>query len=102
MGATSRLVGRMIITNAAMLVALVVLFVVSVPAAMRRTQLGSTRADLMPVCVVALAWVASTAPLTVLMTFPATRYIETAALLIAAPPLLLAVALAEGLRTAAR
>ena len=101
-GATSRLVGRMIITNAAMLVALVVLFVVSVPAAMRRTQLGSTRADLMPVCVVALAWVASTAPLTVLMTFPATRYIETAALLIAAPPLLLAVALAEGLRTAAR
>jgi len=101
-GATSRLVGRMIITNATMLVALAVLFVVSVPAVMRRTQLGSTRADLMSVCVIALAWVASTAPLIVLMTFPATRYIDTAALLIAAPPLLLAVGLAEGLRTAVR
>jgi hypothetical protein len=101
-GATSRLVGRMIITNATMLVALAVLFVVSVPAAMRRAHLGSARADLMPVCAIALAWVASTAPLIVLITFPATRYIDTAALLIAAPPLLLAVALAEGLRTAVR
>jgi hypothetical protein len=101
-GATSRLVGRMIITNATMLVALAVLFVVSMPALVRRTQLGSTRTDLMPVCAIALAWVASTAPLIVLITFPATRYIDTAALLIAAPPLLLAVALAEGLRTAGR
>jgi hypothetical protein len=101
-GATSRLVGRMIITNATMLVALVVLFVVSVPALVRRTQLGSTRTDLMPVCAIALAWFASTAPLIVLITFPATRYIDTAALLIAAPPLLLAAALAEGLRTAGR
>ena len=96
-GATSRLVGRMIITNATMLVALAVLFVVSVPAVVRGTQLGSTRADLMPVCTIALAWVASTAPLIVLITFPATRYIDTAALLMAAPPLLLAIALAEGL-----
>jgi hypothetical protein len=96
-GATSRLVGRMIVTNATMLVALVVLFGVSLLAVTRRAQLGSTRADLMPVSVIALAWVASTAPLTVLVTFPATRYIDTAALLIAAPPLLLAVALAEGL-----
>ena len=88
----------MIITNATMLVALAVLFVVSVPAVMRRRQLGCTRADLMPVCVIALAWIASTAPLIVLITFPTTRYIDTAALLIAArPPLLLAVALAEGL-----
>jgi hypothetical protein len=101
-GATSRLVGRMIITNATMLVVLAVLLVVSVPAIMRRTQLGSTRADLMSVCAIALAWVASTAPLTVLVTFPATRYIDTAALLIAAPPLLLAIALAEGFRTAVR
>jgi hypothetical protein len=101
-GATSRLVGRMIVTNATMLVVLAGLFVVWVPAAMRRTQLGCTRADLMPVCTVALAWVASTAPLVVLITFPATRYIDTAALLLAAPPLLLAVALAQGLRTAVR
>lgn len=101
-GATSRLVERMIITNATMLVALVVLFVVSMPALVRRTQLGSTRTDLMPVCAIALASVASTAPLIVLITFPATRYIDTAALLIAAPPLLLAAALAEGLRTAGR
>jgi hypothetical protein len=56
----------------------------------------------MPVCAIALAWFASTAPLIVLITFPATRYIDTAALLIAAPPLLLAAALAEGLRTAGR
>jgi hypothetical protein len=101
-GATSRLVGRMIITNATMLVALAVLFLVSVPAAMRRTQLGCTGTDLMPVCTVTLAWIASTAPLAVLITFPATRYIDTAALLIAAPPLLLAVALAQGLRTVVR
>jgi hypothetical protein len=101
-GATSRLVGRMVVTNATMLAVLAALFVVSVPAATRRTQFGCTRADLMPVCTVALAWIASTAPLVVLITFPATRYIDTAALLIAAPPLLLAVGLVQGLRTAVR
>ena len=55
-----------------------------------------------PANALALAWLAGTTPLIVLITFPATRYIDTAALLIAAPPLLLAVALAEGLRTAVR
>ena len=97
-GATSRLIGRMIVTNATMLLALAVLLVLSVPAVMRRTTLGAARADLQPVCAIALAWVASTAPLIVLVTFPATRYIDTASLLLAAPPALLAIALMQGLR----
>jgi hypothetical protein len=95
-GATSRLVGRMIVTNAPMLLALAALLVTALTALVRRTGLGPSAADLVQVSAVALAWLAATGPLIVLITFPATRYIDTAAVLITAVPALLAAALVEG------
>src|SRR5262245_1907459 len=95
-GATSRLVGRMIVTNAPMLVVLAVLLVAAITAFVRRTGLGPSAGDLAPVSAVALAWLAATGPLIVLMTFPATRYIDTSAVLMAAVPALLAAAMIEG------
>jgi len=94
-GATSRLAGRMIVTNAPMLLAVAALLVAAMTAFVRRTGLGPSAADLAPVSAVALAWLASTGPLIVLITFPATRYIDTAAVLIAAVPALLAAAMIE-------
>jgi hypothetical protein len=96
-GATSRLVGRMLMTNATVLVAIGMLLVAAVPAFVRRTGLGSSVADLPVISAVALAWLAATGPLIVLVTFPATRYIDSAAILIAAVPALVALALVQGL-----
>ena len=94
-GATSRLVGRMIVTNAPVLMAMAVLVVAAITAFVRGTGLGPSAADLAPVSAVALAWLASTGPLIVLINFPATRYIDTAAVLIAAIPALLAATMIE-------
>jgi hypothetical protein len=90
-GATTRLVGRAIVTNATMLAAGLLLFVAGALAALRRRPLGPACEGIGAVCAVALAWFACTAPLTVLVTFPASRYIDTAALLL--PAILLALAL---------
>ena len=95
-GATSRLVGRMIVTNAPMVVALALLLIVALAAFAQRTPLGAGAADLPAVCIVALAWLASTGPLTVLVSIPATRYIDTAAVLLPAVPALLAAAILQG------
>jgi hypothetical protein len=95
-GATSRLVGRMIVTNASMLIAAAALLVAAITAFVRGTGLGPSAADLASVSAVALAWLGSTGPLIVLVAFPATRYIDTAAVLIAAVPALLAAAMIEG------
>lgn len=92
-GATTRLVGRAIVTNAPMLVAGLLLAIAAVPAFLRRRPLGVASSDLGAVCIVALGWLACTAPLTVLVTFPASRYIDTAALLLPAIPLSFAIAL---------
>lgn len=94
-GATSRLVGRMIVTNAPMLMAVAALLVAAIAGLARGTGLGPSAADLASVSAVALAWLASTGPLIVLTTFPATRYIDTAGVLIAAVPALLAAAIIE-------
>jgi hypothetical protein len=94
-GAASRLVGRMIVTNAPMLMALAALLVAAIIALVRGTGLGPSAADLAQVSAVAFAWLASTGPLIVLFTFPATRYIDTAAVLIVAVPALLAAAMIE-------
>jgi hypothetical protein len=94
-GATSRLVGRMIVTNAPMLIAVAALLVAAIIAFVQHTGLGPSAADLALVSAVALAWLASTGPLIVLITFPATRYIDTAAVLLAAVPALLAAAMIE-------
>jgi hypothetical protein len=70
-GATSRLVGRMIVTNAPMLMAVAALLVAAITTFVRGTGLGPSAADLAPVSAVKLAWFASTAPLIVLVAFPA-------------------------------
>jgi len=98
-GATSRLVGRMIVTNAPMLLALGLLAVVGLPAFVRRAPLGPCAADLPAVCMIALAWLACSGPLIVLVTHPITRYIDSAAVLLPAVPALLAAAIIQGLWT---
>jgi hypothetical protein len=100
-GASARLVGRAIVTNAPMLLATGILLIVAVPALARRTTLGTCAVDLPVVCVIALAWLAATGPLTVLVTFPATRYIDTSAIMLAAVPALLAAAVIQGSRSGA-
>jgi hypothetical protein len=85
----------MIVTNAPMLMAVAALLVAAITALVRGTGLGPSAADLAQVSAVALAWLASTGPLIVLFTFPATRYIDTSAVLIAAVPALLAAAMIE-------
>ncbi len=95
-GATSRLVGRMIVTNAPMVVALAALLIFGGPAFAMRAPLGASAADLPAVCILTLAWLAATAPLAVLVTIPATRYIDTSAVLLPAVPALLAAAIIQG------
>jgi len=95
-GATSRFVGRMTVTNAPMLAALAALLIVALPAFAMRTPLGASAADLPAVCILALAWLASTGALAALMTIPATRYIDTGAVLLPAVPALLAAAIIQG------
>jgi hypothetical protein len=97
-GATSRLVGRMIVANAPMLVALVALLITALPAFAMRARLGASAADLPVVCILAPAWLAATGPLAVVVTIPATRYIDTSAVLLPAVPALLAAAIIQGWR----
>jgi hypothetical protein len=94
-GATSRLVGRMIVTNVPMMAALAGLLIVAIPAFAKRSASGACAADLPVICMIALAWLTATGPLIVLVTFPATRYIDTAAVLLPAVPALLAAAIAQ-------
>jgi hypothetical protein len=89
-GASARLVGRAIVTNATMLAAVLLLVAAAALALLRRQPLGSMCEGVGAVCVLALGWLACTAPLAVLVTFPASRYIDTAALLLPAIPLMLA------------
>lgn len=96
-GATARLVGRSLITNAVMLPAVAALCIVVVPATRRRSGLGPSGRDVAPVIVIVLAWLAVTAPLAVLVTFPATRYIDTVGVLLPAVPAVLAAAMIEAL-----
>ena len=95
-GATSRLVGRMIVTDAPMMAALTLLLIVALAAFAQSTPFGAGAADLPAVCIIALAWLASTGPLVVLVAFPATRYIDTCAVLLPAVPALLAAAIIQG------
>jgi hypothetical protein len=96
-GATARLTGRAIVTNATMLVSLALFFAALVPAFVRRHDLAGG-SDVGAVSIVAVCWFACTGAITVLVTFPATRYIDTAAMLLPAIPLTLALALLARLR----
>jgi hypothetical protein len=88
-GGASRLVGRMTVTNAPFVLAsfaLLVLLLLTLrnPAGVRTLQ--GTPDTLLIVAIVAV-YTLSTAPLFVLMMFPASRYIDTAAVLLPAVPL---------------
>jgi len=98
-GATARLTGHMIVTNAIMLLALGALAAGLLFALVRRTGRIPACVGVGGVLLVAGAWVGATAPLTVLTTFPATRYIDTAATLLPAVPIVLTIAIVRGLTT---
>ena len=90
-GATARLVGHAVALNAPMLLALALWFVPSLLAFARRRDCATEDAG--AVSLLALAWFAINGALPVLVTFPAARYIDSAAILLPAIPLALAIAL---------
>jgi hypothetical protein len=96
-GATARLAGRAIVANAPMMIALALWLTLLVVAFMRRRD-GHVE-DIGAVTLLALGWLACNGVLPVLVTFPAARYVDTAAILLPAIPLTLAIALATRLRT---
>ena len=100
-GASARLVGHMIVTNATMLLALGGLLLAGAFTVARRVERTLARDDLGGVLLVAGAWVGAAAPLTVLTTFPAMRYIDSAAILVPAVPLVLAIAMLAAMRNSA-
>ena len=72
-------------------------FAALLPAFVRRCDLAPG-SDAGAVAIVASCWFACAGALTVLVTFPAARYIDTAAMLLPAIPLALALALLLRLR----
>lgn len=95
-GATARLVGHAIATNVPMLIALALWFVLLVAAFVQRRSAPTEDGE--AVSLLALAWLVGNGALPVLVTFPAARYIDTAAILLPAIPLTLAIALMRALR----
>jgi hypothetical protein len=95
-GASTRLAGRMIVTNAPFLLASVALLSMVLVMFWRPERIrhlhGST--DTLLVIAVVAIYVLAAAPLAVLITFPASRYIDTAAVLLPALPLFGAIRLA--------
>jgi hypothetical protein len=89
-GATARLTGHAIAGNATMLVAIALWLVVLAASFVRRRD--GVSEDSGAVVILALAWLAANGALPVLVTFPAGRYIDSAAILLPAIPLALALA----------
>jgi hypothetical protein len=94
-GASSRLVGRVIVTNAPFMLASFALLVALLstlrgPGRIRNLT-GST--DVLLVVAIVAVYVLCAAPLAVLITYPTSRYIDTAAVLLPALPLLGAIRL---------
>lgn len=96
-GATARLAGHAIATNVPMLIALALWLVLLVAAFVQQRDVPSEDGE--AVSLLALAWFVSNGALPVLVTFPAARYIDTAAILLPAIPLMLAIALGRALRS---
>lgn len=92
-GASARLVGRMIVFNVTFCVATILMLLVFI----FRRLFGV--APIVPIpgflelSLVVVAWIFATAPLSVLMTFPGGRYIDTVSALLAAIPLFVALEL---------
>jgi hypothetical protein len=76
-GGSARMAGRMIVTNTAFVMGV---FLCLLALVWRKWEGISShpRSDLIRTAWLAAAWFCSTAPLTLLITFPATRYIDTA------------------------
>jgi hypothetical protein len=89
-GATARLTGRAIAGNATMLAAIALWLALLAARFVQRRDIAT--ADIDAVTILALAWFACNGALPVLVTFPAARYIDTAAILLPAIPLALALA----------
>jgi len=90
-GASSRLVGRALVTNLPFVLGVLALLALIPLTWLRRVRPGPAGAGpdrISPVTalsLLAVGWLAATGPLIVLTTFPASRYIDTAGLLLAAP-----------------
>ena len=98
-GASSRLAGRMIVTNAPFMLAsggllLMMLLIFCRPERVHNLR-GST--DMLLVVLIVAIYVVAAAPLAVLVAFPASRYIDTAAVLLPALPLFGAIRLGTAL-----
>jgi hypothetical protein len=98
-GASARLAGRALVLNVPMAIALGLLLAVAGVAFVRRIDLPPG-GDVGAACIVAAGWFASTGALAVLVTFPAARYADTAAVLLPAVPLAISIALLAELRRA--
>jgi hypothetical protein len=99
-GASSRLAGRMLVTNAPFVAASAGFLAIFLIALFRTDEFGRPghSSDALLVITVAGAYVLAAAPLTVLITFPASRYIDTAATLLPALPLFGAMRMLVSLR----
>jgi hypothetical protein len=88
-GASSRLMGRLITYNAAFLAAMTLFGVAALVNITRSgTALGgSSGANWTMLSLITMAWVLCTIPLTVIATFPALRYVDTGGMLLTALPL---------------
>ena len=98
-GGTSRTLGRMVVTNAPMVLSTALFLLVWLRQMLRwpkQPRLGPN--DVSLVALVALAWTATCGPLGFLVTFPSARYIDTSALLLPAIPLVGMLALARAAR----
>jgi hypothetical protein len=89
MGASSRLVGRLVTYNAAFMLAMGLFGVAALVNITRSSTAlgGSSGGSWTMLSLITMAWVLSTTPLTVIATFPALRYVDTGGMLLTALPL---------------
>jgi hypothetical protein len=101
-GATSRLLGRMLVTNGPFLIASIGFLLMLARTVLRPAGFRSLHgtSDTLAVVVVVAIYLLTSAPLTVLITFPSSRYIDAAAILLPALPIYAAIRLAQALRSA--
>lgn len=102
-GASARLVGRMTVTNAPFVLASLALLAMLVLLICQPDRVHNLRGSTDTLLVVAIAtlYVLTAAPLAVLITFPASRYIDAAAVLLPALPLFGAIRIGAALMAGA-
>lgn len=90
-GASTRLAGRLIVTNLSMVIGIFTIFILFIIVCLKRIKIISIEKNeeipntYAALFIVALTWLLSTAPLIVFVSFPASRYIDTVAVLFSAP-----------------